>query len=720
MQRHSSLVIRHSSLDTRHFPLCIVHCAFCIVVAAASAAAATYTWQNTDGTGVLNTPDNWSPALAPLVSGDKYTLSLTGGDSLRLAGDFTASTLLLSGGAEDGAPALVDLGGHVLCTTSFSNNGYFDIATPNPVVFRNGAIDTKYYLRLGVNGSPDLPVSLAFDNAVLGAVPNHTRYARRLDVAFSDCVVTNFPFNNPASNTYMEFDNTHYALVSPAAHFSARAAATNVTMRFLNGTTFARYDTRFIFGYGFMVTNCNYSFESGCDPEYQFSLAGARNALAFTNATMKGQLNVTADDTPVNFHDACISNYPASGNLVNVFGGKRNVLTLTGGTRTFVQYLDFRGTDGLFHIERGVQATNRFGNLRFNWNGRGNALVVEPGAAFGGLPSAEKFITVMTVENPACSAAFTNATMFGSWAVTGDGFRLNFHDSTISNKPPSGYKVCSMNGNNGLLSFTGPEARIWVNYIDFGGTNTTVSFADNIVATNDYFLFRASAKGIDCKVLIGTNAQVTIKRFLFDYNMRNTNLLVRVGRGSRLYSRDSYTSATGPIGGIGSRLVLDNSEYFSEGTSGGEGIGYGGTIELLGDDARFIASNSRGAMGYIHFGIPIPGDPTPTTMLFRPGATGYHGVAPVRLYSHNFSYIQPTVVFDVDATAFARGKPAGTYDIPLIRKGGLCKYSGITTDLDALNAIGVFKPANGALAVNDDGDLVFRFKRDLGTRLILK
>ena len=174
------------------------------------------------------------------------------------------------------------------------------------------------------------------------------------------------------------------------------------------------------------------------------------------------------------------------------------------------------------------------------------------------------------------------------------------------------------------------------------------------------------------------------------------------------------------IRGVGSRLVLDDAEFLSQGVSGGEVIGAGGSVELLGDDAKFTCSTERGAMGWLHLGDSIGEGAPPLTMLFRPGATAYGGEAPVRFHSPGYSYIMPTVVFDVDATDFARGKPGGVYDVPLLSNGRQCSYKGITTDLDALNAIAVLKPAGGRLALDSDDNLVFRFKRDVGTRLLLR
>ncbi len=684
----------------------MVHCAFCIV----ASAATTYTWQDTDGTGILNTPENWSPALGPVVSGDVYSIPLPddgSGGAFRLDDDLVASTFKVSGGAADGAPAVFDLGGHFLCVTNFASNGFLNIATPNPVVFRNGSLRTWYYLFLGIDKS-DAPVRLAFTNVVARPHQYYRRYAPTVYASFSGCDLIGFPRGGSGSNTHLDFHDTSYSLANAGQHFGATRGATNVTMRFSGNCSFDRYNTQWYFGGNGAATNCHYVFESGAVFPFTIGLTGADNSAAFTNTTLTGALAINGTDTVVTFHDATITNYPASGTVINNLNGTRNTLRFDGDSHGYMQWLDLGGTGegNLLHFCEGVQFTNRFGTLRLN-GGRSHTVRVDPGAAIS---------PAINCSVPDCTVVFTNATLRGIFATTAERCRINFHDSCISNRPPTSYVISSFTGKDGCVSFTGSKAVFWMNYMDLGGVSNRMEFADGIIATNAPFAFRFSDYSRDCTIDIGAGAQLLISAFTFDYSgNRNTNDVVRLGKGAKVTCHSG-----GNVRGVGSRLVLDDAEYLSQGTSGGEVVGTGGSVELLGDEAKFTCSTARGAMGWLHLGDSIGADAPPLTMLFRPGATGYHGTPPVSLYSPYYSYIKPTVVFDVDATAFARGKPGGIYDIPLVRKGKLCTYSGITTDLDALNAIGVFVPASGRLAFDDDDNLVFRFKRDVGTRLLLR
>ena len=703
---------RYLSLVTRHLSLCIA-----ALAAFAASAATTYTWQNTDGTGVLNTPDNWSPALGPFVANDVHLIPLPAdgtGAAFQLDGALTSSIFRVTGGMAGGAPVVFDLGGHTLLSQKSGNTGWLDLFTGSPLVFRDGAINAQFYLRLGIDGSRDTPFRAAFTNVALAHPPYTTRYANSLSMSFTDCAVTNFPNNNPASNTRYDFDHSIYSLAADRAHFTPVVGATNVVYRFVNGTTFGRVNTDFCFGSNAIVTNCHYSFESGTELPYRFALNGAFNAIGFTNATMTGKLEINGSDSFVNFHDAIITNYPASGTIINNLNGTRNALLFNGTTtKAYMQYLDLGGSGygNRLIFGEGLLFTNQFAYLRLN-GGHGHTVRVDPGAAIS---------PTINCSVPDCTVVFTNATLRGIFATTAERCRINFHDSCISNRPPTSYVISTFNGRDGCVSFTGSKAVFWMNYMDLGGVSNRMEFADGIIATNAPFAFRFSSYARDCTIDLGAGAQLLIGRFTFDYTAgRNTNVVVRLGKGARVTCLSSCAMGAEAIRGVGSRLVLDDAEFLSQGTSGGEVIEGGGSVEFLGDEAKFTCSPARGASGWLQLGNSLGEGMPPLTMLFRPGATGYHGVPPVSINTPYYSYIRPTVVFDVDATAFARGKPGGTYDIPLIRKGGQCAWVIGAPDLDALNAIGVFTPANGRLAFDDDDNLVFRFKRDVGTRLLVR
>ncbi len=813
-------------------PFCILHSAFCILVAAlaalAASAATTYNWQNTDGTGILNTPGNWSPALGPLVKGDVYSIPLPadGGGIIRLNDDLMASVFRVSDGSTDGAPAVFDLGGNFLCVTNISTTpGYLDIFTGNPVVFRNGSLKTQYYLRLGIDADRTVPVRLAFTNVVAQSIPSHTRYANVISADFADCFLTNFPRGGYlGSNTHLEFHNSVYSLATANQYYGAYAGKTNVTLRFTDGCAFGRSSTSYNFGGGFSVSDCRYSFETGSDLRYALKIAGARNAVAFTNADLFAQFILDGSDSAFLFHDAIVSNVPPTSYVVNTIKGTGNLLSFTGArTWPYIQYLDLEGTGNRVVFGEGVRATGYPCEYRVK-GVSGHSVRADPGSAVrgslsmtppdcvaaftnsllygGGLSSsgarnrilfhdtvvsnftsnASRVNTIsgsdallsftgtgtrlwtdyidltgtrqslvigegVALDSRSCSyrvnngsghsvradsgsvirgslgmgasdcvASFTNALFYGG-AVTSSGARnqLFFHDSVVSNFSSRG-TVNSLSGSDGILSFTGSGTRIWTDYIDIGGARQRLVFGDGVVLTNRLLNVRFSSYAHDSVMEVGTNAILN----LYSVDMRgrslvNTNIVVRLGKGSRISYAARGDMDYSVIGGVGSRFILDNAVFSYRASTSGQMIYTGGSVELLGDDARIEILNVNGASGGLYIGTSIGAGVPPLTMVFRPGATGYHGEAPISAASPQAGYIQPTVVFDVDATDYARGKPGGIHEIPLIKKG---KSFG-STDLDALNAIGVFEPANGRLAFDADNNLVFRFKRDVGTRVLV-
>ena len=692
--------------------LCIVHRAFCVAMFAALAASAatTYTWQNTDGTGILNTPENWSPALGPFVANDVHSIPLPTdgtGATFHLDGALTSSIFRVTGGMAGGAPVVFDLGGHTLLSQKSGNTGYLDLYTGTPLVFRDGAINAQFYLRLGIDGSRDTPFQAAFTNVALPRPPYMTRYAKSLSMSFTDCAVTNFPNNNPASNTRYDFDHCIYSLAASAAHFTPAAGATNVVYRFVNGTTFGRNNTAFNFGSNTIVTNCHYSFETGSDLSYKLGIRGAYNSVGFTNADLYAQFDLGGADSVYSFHDAIVSNYPASGTLINNLQGTGNLLSFTG-PRAYarMQYLDFYGTGNRLVFGEGTRLA--WCNIRVS-SGSGHSIRADPGSVVA---------AQISLGVPGCTASFTNATLrSGQFASSGTGNRLLFHDSIISNAPASGTLINNLGGSDALLSVTGPNTKMWIQYLDISGQRNRFVVGDNLSLTNRAFALRFGGYTRDCDVDIGTNTQIKLNYITWaDSSGKNTNITVRLGKGSKMIQTGRGDVVGARFGGVGFRFVLDDAAFEYRATAAGQTVSAGGTIEFLGDDALMRIYGLNGAIGCIQMGgSDFEGLP-PLHLAFRPGGTGFHDSPPINSDSLGYSYIEPTVVFDVDATAFARGKPGGVYDIPLVRKA----KSFSRCNVDALNAIGVFEPANGRLVFDKDGNLVFRFKRDVGTRLMLR
>jgi hypothetical protein len=371
-----------------------------------------------------------------------------------------------------------------------------------------------------------------------------------------------------------------------------------------------------------------------------------------------------------------------------------------------MQYLDFAGTGNRLVLGEGTRLSG--GSIRVN-TGSGHSIRADTNSVVA---------AQIEMSAPGLTAAFTNSTLrSGKFTSSGAGNRLLFHDSIISNAPASGTVINSLGGSDALLSITGPNAKMWIQYLDISGKRNRFVVGDNLSLTNRAFALRFSGYSRDCDVEIGTNTQIKLSYITWAENSgKNTNITVRLGKGSKMIQTGRGDVAGARFGGVGFRFVLDDAAFEYRANVAGQTVSAGGTIEFLGDDALMRIYGLNGAIGCIQMGgSDVEGLP-PLRLAFRPGGTAFHGSPPIYSDSLGYSYIEPTVVFDVDATAFARGKPGGVYDIPLVHKA----KSFSRCNVDALNAIGVFEPADGRLAFNKDGDLVFRFKRNCSTRLMLR
>ncbi len=395
---------------------------------------------------------------------------------------------------------------------------------------------------------------------------------------------------------------------------------------------------------------------------------------------------------------------------------------------------------------------------RFTIGGRGNRYAVESGSNLGIPNIITGHDNWLGVTNAVISTAVTsgtdapcftiqgtnNAVTFKSavaglpkfkqkvFTVSGLNNRLVFEDSAVTNDETSISQSIenTISGRDNIVTITGSSASFYLGALGIYGSNNVFAIADNLVISNKVSsslkmhgypmnpLFKAGS--VDCSFVVGKNA---VAEF-WHWNgipMGATNMLFKIGPGSsvRTVKQDTDKGSTTIGGAFGhpGRIVLDNASFTI--VEGQRPTIVTGNVEIaiLGDAARFSisSSGSNSAYGQLHVTGVREGN-APPRLIFRPGPTGYGGTAPISPRNTGSSILAPTTVFEVNASDFAHGKPTGIYEIPLIKKGKNWKQC----NLDALNAVGVFTPANGKLVANADNDIVFRFKRDCGTRLMVR
>ena len=724
--------------------------------AALATNAFAYTWTGDAGDGILNTPENWSPVLPGTPIDARWTTLAIGLPADGAAAAFTltaplsANYITISGGAADGAPAVFDLGGNFLYATNTAGTTTFSAATP--LVLRNGVFLSYSTTAFGVNGDKASPVNMTIDGAALAGGWG-TYYTTNLFVSVKDGGLTNALSSVP-SHSRIVLDNSRVYVssngtVSPT---EPGASSSNVTVRAVNGTTFVSGHTNRRF-----TINGNrnrYALLSQARMGIPTIVKGRDNRLGVTNATLATYMTIQGTNNVVDFSSA-VACTPGFKNCTFSVAGLGNRLVfgdsaVTNDETSISQGLasTIGGSSNLVALN-GSPSSYFNGAISFSGTGSGNALSIADYTVTARPLTVGGRDNMVGVTNAALASAMTitgtnNAVVFKSavscypgfksrnFGIGGLGNRLVFEDSAVTNDETSITQglANTIGGSSNLVAITGSSASLLLSAITISGTGNVLSIADNLAVSNGLntsakmyglpFAPTLSAGSVGCSLLVGTNAVAEF--FAFDMSRLATNALFKVGRGSHVTSvKDAYNKAStvlGGLGDIGGRIVLDDATFdFFQGQYPLVVTG-GVAVVLSGDSTRFFVSSKNPysvSYGAMHITSVAEGLPHPR-LVFRPGSTGFGGEAPISVRAPGYSRIDPDVVIDVDATEFSRRKPSGTYDIPLVKQArtwGRC-------DAEALTAAGVFTPANGRLAFNDDGDLVFRFKRDCGTRLTLR
>ncbi len=733
--------------------LCILHSAFCIVALAAFATnALAYTWTGNAGDGILNTPENWNPVLPdtfPRWSSLGIALPANGAaTAFTLTNTLAPTYITISGGSAEGQPAVFDLGGNILRTLNDSQQLNFRATTP--LVFRNGLLISGTATYFGISGNSASPVSLTLDGAALSGGWG-TYYTTNLFVLVKDGALTNALTSVP-SHSRIVLDNSHvYASGNgePSPGGSG-ASASNVTFRAVNGTTFVTGHT----ARRFKVTGFDnrYALESGARMGIPTIVTGQNNRLGVTNAivatymTIQGTNNVVDFSSAVActpgfknhtfgisglgnrliFEDSAVTNDSESikQGLASTIGGRSNLVAIVGSPASY-----FNGAMTLSGTGNAVSITDTHVFAKpTGVSGHDNRLGIT-NAALTARMAISGTNNVVTFKSSASIDPGFKSSIFG---IGGLGNRLVFEDSAVTNDSESISQNIenTISGISNVVEVTGCGNTARMGAIGIYGTDNVFSIADNVVLSNAVNtslgmygypmrpLFKSGS--VNCSFLVGTNA---VAQFWFwgGMPMGATNFLLRIGKGSsvRTVKQDTDKGQTtiGGARGHPGRIVLDNASFTV--VEGQKPTVVTGNVEIaiLGDAARFAVSSSGSNSAYGPLQITgVSEGNAPPHLIFRPGPTGYGDTAPISARNASNSILAPTTVFEVDATDFARGKPTGIYEIPLVKKGKSWKQC----NLDALNAVGVFTPANGELVANADNDIVFRFKRDCGTRLMVR
>lgn len=485
-------------------------------------------------------------------------------------------------------------------------------------------------------------------------------------------------------------------------------------------------------------------------------------SLLFQNAgvTAWGHSYYTTNLT-VTFQDTAVTNF--------LFNVPSNTRVLCNGASLFATSngTAFPGdatasvSNVFFQAVNGTRLTRGHTNRAFNMNASNSRYAFESGSGFftdavsgyvgpaltvGGRDNAFGFTNAffaapMTIKGTnnvvtfKSSAALDPSFKSRNFGISGLGNRLIIEGCAFTNNETSISQSIenTMSGVSNVVEVTGCGNTARIGAVGIYGADNIFSIADNVVLSNavntslSMFgypmrpLFKSGS--VNCSFLVGTNAVAEFWTW-GGMPMGATNFLFRIGKGSSVRTvKNSVDKASTYIGGAtgaGSRLVLDNASFKLLEGQWPTIITGNVEVALFGDSSRFTVSSSNGANG--DYGVlricPVADGLEPPHLVFRPGPTGFGGEAPfsTTVKSQGSNLLAPTTVFEVDATDFARGKPSGIYDVPLIKKG----KSWSRCDLDALNAVGVFEPANGRLAADADNNIVFRFRRDCGTRLMVK
>ncbi len=299
-----------SAASSRRAPhsFCILHSAFCIAVFAAIAAnALAYNWTGDAGDGVLNTPENWDPVL-PETFPRWASLSIPLPDdgaatAFTLADSFASQPtyITISGGTPDSLPAVFDLGGNILRTTS-SDSPQFNFRATTPLVFRNGLLISGKTTYFGVNGDLASPVSLTLDGAALSGGWG-TYYTTNLFVAIKDGALTNALIAVP-SHSRIALDNASVFVSGndEPSPLVPGSTGSNISFRAVNGSSFVTDHT--VRRFRIRGFNNRYALESGSQMKIPTILEGRGNWLGVTNAIVATSMTIQGTNNTFTFNSA--------------------------------------------------------------------------------------------------------------------------------------------------------------------------------------------------------------------------------------------------------------------------------------------------------------------------------------------------------------------------------------------------------------------------------
>lgn len=321
--------------------------AMMVAVPFAQGAAKTYDWTGAAGDNILNTAGNWSPErTTPAPSDDivNYIADGAADRTVSLSDDFSAQYIYLTNRVDATGRQTINLDGHALTT---ANSGWLSFWSSAPMTIRNGVLNIAKarYGREDMAVAPDVLI----EDTVISAgslTADKSSYAP-IRMTIKDSVSTNFPCYAYGSNMNVTFDNTYYYIAKQ--HLFVNSGATNVTLRFINGSKFDNYSGDYRFGNSsYYPTRCRFSFESGSELERNLNLLAnansADNILAFTNSTFTGWLTVNGTNNVVEFVDSTWTFTGTSGTFPSLYGVGNRLMVRDAENRSRATYIDVYGT----------------------------------------------------------------------------------------------------------------------------------------------------------------------------------------------------------------------------------------------------------------------------------------------------------------------------------------------------------------------------------------
>lgn len=311
--------------------------------------------------------------------------------------------------------------------------------------------------------------------------------------------------------------------------------------------------------------------------------------------------------------------------------------------------------------------------------------------------------------------AVTNATMYvKSITIAGTNDVAYFHNAKLD--PRASGCWLNLNGVSNSVTFSGTVPVNLKRYVSFGTASKYIVGA-GLAVTNDYMSMTTASNGL---LDIGEGASVYspyIETRTADADV-SRDLRFQVAKGATFHLE--VMTGTRGVNGQSNVWQIVGTVRTDKGLDiGTSGTSDGCRVELLGDEAKLLCGMKvGGSTGFLTIGNDA--NPNSATICFKPGPTGFGGVAP--LTSKYYSFGQVTVTdtcLEVDLSDYYAAVPARkeAYRLPLMECGIYKDLAGL--DLEVLNARAKISVPGGRLIV--EGRVLYcEFEKKPGLVILLK